>query len=256
MKLVLIRHGESEWNRQNRFTGWTDIGLSDGGRSEAEQAGDLLREAGFDFDVCHTSFLKRAVHTLDIVLDRLDRVWLPVEKTWKLNERHYGALQGLNKAETAAKYGEEQVRVWRRAFDIRPPALKKGDERDPRKSPQYRGVPPEELPLTESLKDTVARTVPYFNEVIRKELLEGKRVMVVAHGNSMRALVKHFDRLSDEEIVEVNIPTGIPLVYEFRSDFSVATRRYLGDEETIRQKTDSVARQGKAKQASERIGEP
>lgn len=244
MKLVLIRHGESEWNKLNLFTGWTDVDLSDTGREEAKTAGRLLREKGFDFDICFTSYLKRAIHTLNFVLDEMDREWLPVEKSWLLNERHYGALQGLNKAETAAKYGEDQVKIWRRSFDIQPPALAPDDPRNPRLQEQYREVEPNRLPLTESLKDTIARVVPYFEKDIKKEMLDGKRVLITAHGNSLRALVKYFDMLSDAEIVGVNIPTGVPLVYEFDDDFHVTDKQYLGDQAAIEAKMQSVAKQG------------
>lgn len=247
IKLVLIRHGESEWNKENKFTGWTDVDLSENGRIEATDAGKVLRENQFDFDVCYTSYLKRAIHTLNIVLQELDREWLPVIKSWKLNERHYGALQGLNKSETAAKYGEDQVKIWRRSFDIQPPSLTEDDDRSPRKCVQYRNEPSEAMPLTESLKDTIARTVPYFESVIKKDMLDGKRVVIAAHGNSLRALVKYFDNISDEEIVEVNIPTGVPLVYEFDDGFNVINKYYLGDEEAIKQKMNSVANQGKSK---------
>ena len=231
MTLVLLRHGESEWNNLNLFTGWTDVDLSDNGRLEAERAGKLLMEQGYDFDVCYTSYLKRAIHTLDIVLDEMDRDWLPVTKTWKLNERHYGALQGLNKAETAEKYGEEQVKIWRRSYDVPPPALDPDDDRNPAKQEQYKGIPAEELPLTESLKDTVARVVPYFNEVIKPQMLEGERVLIVAHGNSLRALVKYLEDISDKDIPEVNIPNGVPLVYEFDKDFNVISKKYLTEQD-------------------------
>ncbi len=227
MTLVLLRHGESEWNALNLFTGWTDVDLSETGRSEAETAGRLLKEEGFDFDICYTSYLKRAIHTLDIILYEMDRDWLPVIKSWKLNERHYGALQGLNKSETAEKYGEDQVKLWRRSYDVPPPALDADDDRNPAKQEQYKDVPAEELPLTESLKDTVARVIPYFNDVIKPKMLAGDRVIIVAHGNSLRALVKYLEGISDEDIVEVNIPNGIPLVYEFDSDFKVISKRYL-----------------------------
>lgn len=247
MKLVLIRHGESEWNRQNLFTGWTDVDLSDKGREEARQAGDVLKAAGYDFDICYTSYLKRAIHTLNGVLQQLDREWLPVIKTWKLNERHYGALQGLNKAETAAKYGDAQVKIWRRSFDVCPPALDPTDERCPRGHAQYREVDPAQLPLTESLKDTIARAVPYFEQEIKPQIEQGRRVIIAAHGNSLRALVKYFENLTPEQILEVNIPTGIPLVYEFDRDFKVVHKQYLGDTEAIAAKINSVANQGKAK---------
>jgi len=247
MRLVLIRHGESVWNKENRFTGWTDVELSETGISEAQQAGDSLLASGFDFDICYTSYLKRAIRTLNIVLERLDREWLPVCKTWKLNERHYGSLQGLNKAETAAEYGEEQVKIWRRSYDIQPPPLDEKDERNPKLNVQYRNEPSDDLPLAESLKDTIARTVPYFNDVIVKDMERGKRVMISAHGNSLRALVKHFDNLSDQEIMDLNIPTGIPLIYEFDDNFSVTHKYYLADENALNEKMDIVANQGKAK---------
>ncbi len=230
MTLVILRHGESEWNKLNIFTGWTDVDLSDNGRLEAQKAGKLLKEEGFEFDVCYTSYLKRAIHTLDIVLDEMDCEWLPVYKTWKLNERHYGALQGLNKAETAEKYGEEQVKIWRRSYDVPPPALDPEDERNPAKQEQYKDIPAEELPLTECLKDTVARVVPYFEEVIKPRMQAGDNVIIVAHGNSLRGLVKYLEGISDEDIVEVNIPNGIPLVYEFDKDFNIISKRYIADQ--------------------------
>lgn len=247
MKLVLIRHGESEWNRLNLFTGWTDVILSNKGIKEASDAGNMLMGQGYDFDVCYTSYLKRAVDTLNVVLDTMDRAWLPVIKSWKLNERHYGALQGLNKAETAEKYGEDQVKIWRRSFDIRPPALDAEDERNPQRQAQYRDVQKSELPLAESLKDTIDRVVPYFEQVIKKDMVAGKRVVVAAHGNSIRALVKYFDNMSNEEIVGVNIPTGVPLVYEFDNDFNVTNKFYLGDPDIIATRMKKVAEQGKAK---------
>ena len=247
MKLVLVRHGESEWNKLNLFTGWTDVELSDTGREEAAAGGKALREEGFDFDICYTSRLKRAIHTLNIILDQLDRNWLPVVKSWKLNERHYGALQGLNKAETAAKYGDEQVKIWRRSFDVQPPALEPGDERDPHTLDMFRDVPADELPYTECLKDTIARAWPYFEDEILPQMKAGKRVLIAAHGNSLRALVKQFDKLSDDEIVGVNIPTGVPLVYEFDKDMNVLSKRYIGDPEAIEKKINAVANQGKAK---------
>ena len=247
MKLVLVRHGESEWNKLNLFTGWTDVELSDTGREEAAAGGKALREEGLDFDICYTSRLKRAIHTLNVILDQLDRSWLPVVKSWKLNERHYGALQGLNKAETAEKHGDQQVKIWRRSFDVQPPALKPGDERDPHELEMYRDVPADELPYTECLKDTIARAWPYFEETILPQMKAGKRVLIAAHGNSLRALVKQFDHLSDDEIVGVNIPTGVPLVYEFDKDMNVLSKRYIGDPETIEKKIDAVANQGKAR---------
>ena len=245
MKLVLIRHGESVWNKANLFTGWTDVGLSEVGEKEAADAGKLLKQQGYDFDVCYTSYLKRAIRTLNAVLVELDREWLPVIKSWKLNERHYGALQGLNKAETAAKYGEDQVKLWRRSFDVPPPALEESDERNPKNQIQYAGVNKAELPLAESLKDTIKRVVPFFEENIKKDMLAGKRVLVAAHGNSLRALVKYFENISDEEIVGVNIPTGVPLVYEFDDNFKVTKKYYLGDQDAIKAKMTSVANQGK-----------
>jgi len=245
MTLVLLRHGESEWNKQNLFTGWTDVDLSDTGRSEARSAGRLMREEGFDFDVCYTSYLKRAIHTLNLALEEMDREWLPVIKSWKLNERHYGALQGLNKAETAEKYGEDQVKKWRRSYDIPPPSLTADDERNPAKQEQYRNVPGDCLPLTESLKDTVARAVPFFDDVIKPRMLAGDRIIIAAHGNSLRALVKYFDQVSDEDIVGVNIPTGVPLVYEFDRDFRVVSKRYLGDQDAVNAKMNAVANQAK-----------
>jgi 2,3-bisphosphoglycerate-dependent phosphoglycerate mutase len=247
MKLVLLRHGESEWNRENRFTGWTDVDLSDTGRKEARGAGTLLRDQGYEFDRCYTSYLKRAIHTLDLVLDEMDRVWLPVYKSWKLNERHYGALQGLDKAETAKKFGEHQVLEWRRSFGIRPPVLKSDDVRNPATQPQYRGIGKDLLPLAESLEDTIARTVPYFEEEIKPRMLAGDRILVVAHGNSLRALVMYFEQLKEDEILKVNIPTGIPLVYEFSEDFAVTGKRYLGDEQAVKAKIQAVGNQGKAR---------
>lgn len=245
MTLVLLRHGESVWNKENLFTGWTDVELSEKGVSEAKAAGQTLKSEGFDFDICYTSYLKRAIHTLQLALDEMDRAWLPVEKSWKLNERHYGALQGLNKSETAEKYGEDQVKVWRRSYATCPPALEPSDERNPASQVQYRDVDPEDLPLTECLKDTVARAYPYFEEVIKPRMVAGDRVLIAAHGNSLRALVKMFDGMSDDEITGVNIPTGVPLVYEFDGDFNVISKRYLGDQEALKAKMDAVANQGK-----------
>ena len=245
MRLVLLRHGESVWNKENLFTGWTDVDLSDKGREEARSAGRLMRDEGLDFDVCYTSFLKRAIHTLNLALEEMDREWLPVTKAWQLNERHYGALQGLNKADTAAKYGEEQVKIWRRSYATPPPELSADDERNPANQEMFRTVPRECLPLTESLKETVARAVPYFDEEIKPRMLAGERVLIAAHGNSLRALVKVFDGLSEDEIVGVNIPTGVPLVYEFDKDFNVVSKRYLGDQDTVNAKMAAVANQGK-----------
>lgn len=247
MKLVLLRHGESEWNRENLFTGWTDVDLSETGRREASEAGRLLREGGYDFDLCYTSYLKRAIHTLDLTLDRMDRVWLPVVKTWILNERHYGALQGLNKAETAQKYGEAQVKIWRRSFDVRPPALTREDPRSPMRQRMYEGIDPEKLPLCESLKDAIARVIPCYEREILPEIRRGKRVLIAAHGNSLRALVMYFDGLSEQEITRVNIPTGIPLVYELDDDLKPIKKYYLGDPELVRAKIGRVAAQGRAK---------
>ena len=246
-KLVLLRHGESEWNKLNLFTGWTDVELSDKGREEAKAAGQVLMAEGYDFDICFTSYLKRAIHTLNIALDEMDRAWLPVIKDWRLNERHYGALQGLNKAETAEKYGEDQVKVWRRSFDIKPPVLDKNDERSATKQAMYRCVDPALLPDNESLETTIERVVPYYESVIKPEMAAGKRVIIAAHGNSLRALVKYFDDISKEDIIGVNIPTGVPLVYEFDDDFKAVNHYYLGDQEAIAAKMQAVANQGKKK---------
>ncbi len=248
MKLVLIRHGESEWNKLNLFTGWTDVELSEQGMNEAREGGRLLRDNGFDFDLCYTSYLKRAIHTLQLALDEMDRAWLPVVKDWRLNERHYGALQGLNKTETAEKYGDDQVLLWRRSFDVMPPALEESDERNPRIQAPYRDVTDKSgLPLTESLKETIERAVPYFEELIKPQMLEGKRVLIAAHGNSLRALVKYFDNMTDDEIMGVNIPTGVPLVYEFDDDFRVLTKAYLGDQAELAAKMDAVKNQAAKK---------
>lgn len=244
MKLVLIRHGESEWNKLNLFTGWTDVDLSEKGKTEAHEGGVLLKKEGFDFDVCYTSYLKRAIHTLNIVLAALDREWLPVIKNWRLNERHYGSLQGLNKSETAQKYGEEQVKIWRRSFDVTPPPLEESDDRSPRKQAAYRREPAPELPLTESLELTIKRAVPYFESVIKQDMQAGKRVLIAAHGNSLRALVKYFEKLTNDQIMNVNIPTGVPLVYEFADDFSVQKKYYLGDQDALAAKMQRVANQG------------
>ena len=246
-KLVLVRHGESEWNKLNLFTGWTDVDLSEKGHEEAKAAGKMLKAEGYDFDVCYTSYLKRAIHTLNHILDEMDRVWLPVIKTWKLNERHYGALQGLNKSETAEKYGEEKVKIWRRSFDVKPPELDVADERNPANQAIYASVDPKLLPLTESLETTIERVIPYYEEVIKKDMKAGKRVIIAAHGNSLRALVKYLDNMSKEEILGVNIPTGVPLVYEFDDDFKVIRKYYLGDQEALAAKMAAVANQGKAK---------
>ena len=229
MRLVLLRHGESEWNKLNLFTGWTDVGLSDKGRAEAAEAGRLLREGGFDFDICHTSYLKRAIDTLNLALAGMDREWLPVVKSWRLNERHYGALQGLNKAETARQYGDDQVKLWRRSYNIAPPALKEDDDRNPRRQPAYRDAPQDQLPYTESLADAVRRVMPYYHDVVEKDMAAGRRVLMSSHGNTIRALVKHLDRLSDEEIIDVEIPTGIPLVYDLDDKLNAISKQYLGD---------------------------
>lgn len=246
MKLVIIRHGQSLWNKENLFTGWTDVRLSDQGIEEAKKGGKLLKEANFDFDIAYTSLLKRAIHTLDYVLDEMDRSWLPVIKDYHLNERHYGALQGLNKAETAKKEGEDQVLLWRRSYDVKPPKLDVSDERAPQNQEQYRGIDKASLPLHESLKTTIERAVPYFEEEIKPRMLNGERVLIVAHGNSIRALVKYFENLSNDEIVGVNIPTGVPLVYEFDDDFNVLSKEYLGDQEKLAKEMKKVAEQGKA----------
>ena len=246
MKLVLIRHGESDWNRKNLFTGWTDVELTEKGENEGRTAGRLLRENGFDFDLCYTSYLKRAIHTLQFVLQQMDRDWLPVVKDWKLNERHYGALQGLNKAETAAKYGEEQVLIWRRSFDVRPPLLEETDDRNPKLVPQYREIEKDKLPLGESLADTIERVLPYYEQVILPQMQQGKRILIAAHGNSLRALVMKLEGLSEEEIMEVNIPTGVPLIYELDEVGVVTKKYYLGDEEAVKAAMAKVASQGKA----------
>jgi 2,3-bisphosphoglycerate-dependent phosphoglycerate mutase len=246
-KLVLLRHGESAWNKENRFTGWTDVDLTSQGIEEARAAGRLLAAAGFDFDFAYTSVLKRAIRTLNFVLEEMDRLWLPVEKDWRLNERHYGALQGLNKAEMAEKFGEPQVLVWRRSYDVRPPALEPGDERDAALDRRYAGLAREEVPLTECLKDTVARVVPFWKERIAPRVQRGERILVAAHGNSLRALIKYFDGMSDEAIVNENVPTGVPLVYSFDEALRPRGREYLGDAQAIAQAMTSVAAQGKAR---------
>jgi len=228
-KVVLLRHGESTWNKENRFTGWHDVDLTDRGREEAREAGRLLKEGGYVFDAAFTSVLKRAIKTLGIALDTLDQLWIPVTKSWKLNERSYGALQGLNKAETAAKHGEAQTKIWRRSFDIPPPALTLDDERHPSHDPRYRGLKASELPLTESLKDTIARFMPYWHETIAPAIRSGQRIVIAAHGNSLRALVKDLDNIPESEITELNIPTGIPLVYELDDDLKPIRHYYLGD---------------------------
>jgi 2,3-bisphosphoglycerate-dependent phosphoglycerate mutase len=243
-KLVLLRHGESTWNKENRFTGWTDVDLTEKGRAEARSAGQLLKGQGIGFDFVYTSLLTRAIRTSIITLDELDLLWLPVERSWRLNERHYGALQGLNKAETAAKHGEEQVKIWRRAYAISPPPLALDDARHPSRDPRYRNLPAKDLPCTESLSDTVARFLPYWHDAIAPRIKSGSRVLIAAHGNSLRALVKYLDGISDEDIVELNIPTGIPLVYELDDHLKPITHYYLGDPEAARKAAAAVANQG------------
>jgi 2,3-bisphosphoglycerate-dependent phosphoglycerate mutase len=245
-KLVLLRHGESTWNQENRFTGWQDVDLTDRGRQEAAEAGRLLKEGGYVFDVAFTSVLKRAIRTLGIALDTLDELWIPVVKSWKLNERHYGALQGLNKAETAAKHGEAQTKIWRRSFDIPPPPLTLDDPRHPSRDARYAGLKPSELPLTESLKDTIDRFLPYWHETIAPAIESGRRVVIAAHGNSLRALVKYLDQIPEAEIVELNIPTGIPLVYELDDDLKPLRHYYLGDPAAAAAAATRVANQAKA----------
>jgi 2,3-bisphosphoglycerate-dependent phosphoglycerate mutase len=246
-KLVLLRHGESEWNKENRFTGWTDVDLSEKGKQEAKKAGQLMKEAGLDFDIAYTSVLKRAIRTLNLATDEMDLLWIPVIKSWRLNERHYGALQGLNKAETAAKYGNEQVHIWRRSYDIQPPELSKDDERFPGHDRRYSDMDKKDLPLTECLQDTVARFLPFWHETIAPTILAGKRVLIAAHGNSLRALVKYLDAIPDDEIAELNIPTGVPLVYELDKDLKPIKHYYLGDPEEVKKLAEAVANQGKAK---------
>jgi 2,3-bisphosphoglycerate-dependent phosphoglycerate mutase len=246
-KLVLLRHGESTWNKENRFTGWTDVDLSDKGRLEAQEGGEVLRDGGYVFDVAYTSVLKRAIRTLWTTLDVMDQMWIPVHRSWRLNERHYGALQGLNKAETAAKFGEDQVKIWRRSYDIPPPALTADDPRFPGHDARYQDLSPQELPLTECLKDTVARFLPLWHDTIAPAIQGGQRVIIAAHGNSLRALVKYLDNVSERDIVELNIPTGMPLVYELDDDLKALNRYYLGDPEKVKAAMDAVAAQGKKK---------
>jgi 2,3-bisphosphoglycerate-dependent phosphoglycerate mutase len=248
-KLVLLRHGESDWNKENRFTGWTDVDLSEKGRQEAKAGGQALKDGGYAFDVAYTSVLKRAIRTLGFVLDTLDLMWIPVHRSWRLNERHYGALQGLNKSETAAKYGEAQVKIWRRSYDIPPPPLEKTDPRFPGNDPQgrYKDLSAAELPQTECLKDTVARFLPLWHETIAPVVKSGKKVIIAAHGNSLRALVKYLDNIPESEIVELNIPTGIPLVYELDANLKPIKHYYLGDQAAIEAAMKAVANQGKAK---------
>jgi 2,3-bisphosphoglycerate-dependent phosphoglycerate mutase len=246
-KLVLIRHGESTWNKENRFTGWTDVDLSEKGLQEAKEGGQALKAAGYTFDVAYTSVLKRAIRTLWNVLDQTDLMWIPVHRSWRLNERHYGALQGMNKGETAEKFGEAQVKIWRRAYAIAPPPLTPDDPRYPGNDPRYAGLTKEELPLTECLKDTVARFLPLWHETIAPEIKKGKKALIAAHGNSLRALVMYLDNISEEEIVELNIPTGMPLVYELDDNLKPLNRYYLGDPEKVKAAMEAVAAQGKTK---------
>jgi 2,3-bisphosphoglycerate-dependent phosphoglycerate mutase len=246
-KVVLVRHGESDWNKQNRFTGWTDVDLSEKGVVEAKEGGQVLKAQGYTFDIAFTSVLKRAIRTLWIVLDEMDLMWIPVQNSWRLNERHYGALQGLNKSETAAKFGEDQVKIWRRSYDIPPPPLEKDDPRYPGHEARYADLTESELPLTECLKDTVARFLPYWYEVIGPTIRTGKKVIVAAHGNSLRALVKYLDKISDQEIVALNIPTGMPLVYELDENLTPLKSYYLGDPEKVKVAMEAVAAQGRKK---------
>ena len=246
-KVVLLRHGESNWNKENRFTGWTDVDLSEKGFVEAKKSGEVLKAEGYTFDIAFTSVLKRAIRTLWLTLDELDLMWIPVIRNWRLNERHYGALQGLNKAETAKQYGDDQVKIWRRSYDTQPPALEKSDKRFPGHDPRYSDLTDAELPLTECLKDTVARFMPYWEETIAPTIKSGKKVLIAAHGNSLRALVKYLDNVSEEEIVGLNIPTGIPLVYELDDDLKPIKHYYLGDPDEIAKAAAAVAAQGKAK---------
>jgi 2,3-bisphosphoglycerate-dependent phosphoglycerate mutase len=246
-KIVLLRHGESTWNQENRFTGWTDVGLTEKGMAEAVAAGQLLKKEGYDFDLAYTSVLRRAIKTLWTVLEQMDRMWIPVQHSWRLNERHYGALQGLNKAETAAKFGDEQVLVWRRAYDTPPPALEANDPRYEINDPRYAGLKPGECPRTECLKDTVARVLPFWNETIAPSIRAGRRIVIAAHGNSIRALIKYLDKVSDADIVGLNIPTAQPLVYELDADLKPIRNYYLGDQDAIKAAMEAVANQGKAK---------
>jgi len=242
-----LRHGESVWNKENKFTGWYDVGLNDTGRQEATKAGQRLKNDGYNFDVVYTSVLQRAISTYNTVAEQLQCHHLPVHKSWRLNERHYGALTGLNKSETAAKHGEQQVKIWRRSYDIPPPPLDENDERHPSKDPRYKYVPKDLLPKTECLKDTVVRVLPFWHDHICKSLFEGKKVLVVAHGNSLRAIIKHLDNVSEKDILELNVPTSVPLVYELDQDLKAIKHYYLADEEELRKKMESVAHQGKAK---------
>jgi len=246
-KVVLLRHGESTWNKENLYTGWTDVDLSEKGRQEAKEGGVVLKAEGCTFDVAYTSVLKRAIRTLWIALDEMDLMWIPVHRSWRLNERHYGALQGLNKAETAVRFGEQQVKIWRRSYDVRPPALTPDDERFPGRDPRYKDLSPQDLPLTECLKDTVARFLPFWHETIAPAVRAGQKVLIAAHGNSLRALVKYLDNISEQDIVELNIPTGMPLVYELDDGLKPLNRYYLGDPEKVKAAMAAVAAQGKKK---------
>ena len=246
-KLVLVRHGESTWNKENRFTGWTDVDLSEKGVGEAKEGGRVLKEQGYTFDIAYTSVLKRAIRTLWLVLDEMDLMWIPVVRDWRLNERHYGALQGLNKSETAEKFGEDQVKIWRRSYDIPPPSLEKSDPRWPGHDPRYKGLGEDQLPLTECLKDTVERFLPCWHDVIAPVVRSGKKVLIAAHGNSLRALVKYLDNVSDQDIVGLNIPTGMPLVYELDAGLKPIRSYYLGDPEKVKAAMEAVASQGRAK---------
>ena len=246
-RLVLLRHGESTWNKENRFTGWTDVDLTEKGRAEAREAGRLMADRKFEFDVAYTSVLKRAIRTLAIALDEMDSLWIPVHKSWRLNERHYGGLQGLNKAETAAKHGDAQVMIWRRSYDIPPPPLEENDPARPTNDRRYASIPENEVPVTESLKDTIARFMPYWESTIAPDIRAGRKVLIVAHGNSLRALVKYLDHVSEKDIVDLNIPTGVPMVYTLNSELRpLQPYAYLGDQEAIRKKAEDVANQGKA----------
>jgi len=245
-KIVLLRHGESQWNLENRFTGWTDVDLTDTGREQAKSAGYYLKKEGFSFDLAFTSLQKRAIRTLWIAMDEMDLMWIPVRRAWQLNERHYGSLQGLNKGETAEKYGDEQVHIWRRSYDVPPPALEKDDERWPGHDPRYANLNPDQLPVTECLKDTVERFLPYWHESIVPEIRSGKNVIIAAHGNSLRALVKYLDDLSEDDVLKLNIPTGMPLVYELDDELKPIKNYYLGDPEKVKKAMEAVANQGKS----------
>lgn len=246
-KLVLLRHGESTWNKENRFTGWTDVDLSERGINEAKEAGKVLKEKGFNFDIAYTSFLKRAIKTLNIALEEMDQMWIPVKKSWRLNEKHYGNLQGLNKAETAEKYGDEQVLIWRRSYDVPPAPLAETDDRNPRRDPRYRNEDPKLIPLTESLKETVGRMIPYWESDISESLKKYDQVLVAAHGNSLRAVIKYLKNISDEDIVALNLPTGIPYVFEFDDQLKLTNDYFLGDPEVIKKLMEEVANQAKSK---------